>query len=107
MQVRQFEIRDRATFIPVLAIRVSGCDGYLIRRAGYYSSAQSVILIHLVQNRCTYDPYDWTGSRTMQEAHLWIEQHWDELADEQVVDVEYILGESRQPKQSERLISTL
>ena len=35
MKTKIFEVRDIATFIPVLAIEISGEDGWLACRAGY------------------------------------------------------------------------
>jgi hypothetical protein len=94
-RVKLLEIRDRATFIPAMAIRVSGADGYLMRRAGFKSPM--VYLVALATERCCYDPYNW-GNRTMKGAHLFIAEHFDELKDGDVVDVEFILGESTAPK---------
>lgn len=37
-------------------------------------------------------------------AHCWIIRHFAELRDGDVVDVQFILGESAQPKVSERLL---
>lgn len=98
MEPKTLEVRDKGTFIPVLAIRISGTDGYLVRRAGFNSAM--IYLIHLVGERCAYDPYTWTD-RTMQNAHLFIEKEWANLQDGDVVDVEFILGESSVKKQSE------
>ena len=42
------------------------------------------------------------GGRTYPVAHDWIINHWDELLDGDVVDVEFILGETDVRKQSER-----
>ena len=39
----------------------------------------------------------------MREAHLWLENHWDEAKSGQVIDVEFLLGERAEPKESERL----
>lgn len=102
MDTKLFEIRDAATFIPALAIRLSGEDGYLVRRAGFGDSMQ-VELIHLNSQKVAYDAYEW-DNRTMNVAHLYIEQHWDELQNGQVIDVEYILGETTKPKLSEEWI---
>lgn len=99
-EVKLLEIRDRATFIPAMAIRVSGEDGWLMRRAGFESPM--VYLVALATERACYDPYTW-GNRTMGNAHLWVEQHWYELNDGDVVDVEFILGETTTKKISERL----
>jgi hypothetical protein len=49
-----------------------------------------------------YDPYDWRGARTKPNAHLWITEHWHEIADGDVIDVQFILGETAVPKCSER-----
>ena len=98
MEVKQVEVRDRGTTIPALAVRVSGGDGPILRRAGFGSPL--VILIHLEANRCTWDPYDgtWTGARTMHVAHLWLQENFDQHQNGGVVDVEYILGERSTPK---------
>ncbi len=99
MTVKVVEILDRMTFIPALAIRVSGDDGYLLRRAGY--DAPLVILIALTGLRGNYDPTAW-GGRTMPVAHDYIIRHWDDVQNDSVIDVEFILGETTTPKPSER-----
>lgn len=93
------EIRDRGTFIPALAIEVSAADGYLARRAGFNSPC--IYLIALSTQKCAYDPWNW-GNRTMNTAHQHIERHWAVLKSVDVVDVEFILGETAAPKRSER-----
>lgn len=101
MEIKLLEIRDRGTFIPAMAVRVSGEDGYLLRRAGF-GSQPLVLLIHLEMMKCSYDPYDWPRpSRTMTDAHLWITKHWEEFETGQVVDVEFVLGYTKEPKRSE------
>ena len=68
MTHKLLEIRDRGTFIPAMAIRVSGEDGYLMRRAGFQNPM--VYLIALATQKCAYDPYHWPGNtRTMRHAH--------------------------------------
>ena len=100
MTTKLLEIRDRATFIPALAILVSGEDGYLMRRAGFECSM--VYLVALATQKCGYDPFAW-GNRTMNVAHQYIEKEWAMLRDGDVVDVEFVLGETSTPKTSERL----
>lgn len=101
MESKFIEIRDRGTFIPALAVRISRADGYLAGRAGFGDPC--VLFVHLTSERCAFDPYHWEGSsRTMHIAHKWIETHWSECLDGAVVDVQFILGETACPKLSEQ-----
>lgn len=55
-----------------------------------------------------YSPYGWLlGSRTFPVAHSFIENNWDELKDGDVIDVEFILGETAEKKVSERITESL
>jgi hypothetical protein len=104
--VKFLEIRDRATFIPAVAVscELSGneYDDYLLRRAGYGSFQRCVLLTRLDGGwPAHYDPHDW-GDRTWQVAHAYITEHWDEITDSEVIDVQVILGEATEPKVSER-----
>lgn len=108
MQVKCLEIRDKATFIPVICIRpVPDNEGqrYLLRRDGYRGddSETCIIMIDAQCRGASYDPYNWSrDTRTKANAHLYIEEHWAELSDGDVVDVEFILGERPDKKFSER-----
>lgn len=105
MKVKCLEIRDRATFIPVICIEpVADNDrqAYLLRRDGYIGGGESCII--MIDSGCrgvANDPYDWPG-RTKRAAHNWIQDNWSSLADGDVVDIEFILGESTTKKVSER-----
>lgn len=109
MNAKLFEIRDRMTFIPVLAVHLAPSreeERYLLARAGYgeipREQSQYVLLIRIAggQGPAHCDPYEWSD-RTMQSAHLHIRQHWDTLEPGAVVDVEYLLGEKPTPALSE------
>lgn len=111
MKTKLFELRDRGTFIPVMAVQVTPGDDFsenwLMRRAGYAPGDDCVILCRLscsgVNNNATYDPYAWgQNPRTFLVAHKFIIENFDRLAPGAVVDVEFILGESTQSKVSER-----
>ena len=109
MQNKLFEVRDRATFIPVMAVHIDGnCtdqEDWLLRRSGYGKSEDRdyVYLIHLQTGEGQYDPYKWgCCSRTLHEAHRYITEHFDELQTGDVIDVEFILGESAIKKTTER-----
>jgi hypothetical protein len=107
MEVKCLEIRDRATFIPVICIRPvpdNEAQRYLLRRDGYRGN-ESETCILMVNAQCrgaSYDPYEWPDSRTKRNAHLYIVSHWSVLKDGDVIDVQFILGETKEPKKSER-----
>lgn len=118
MITKAFEIRDRSTFVPVIAVKmvpyseVAGEGGdserYLLRRSGYTFDHPCVMLVRMDANgslRCaSYDPYGWSANdRTFCVAHDHITKHFDELDNGAVIDVEFILGETTEPKQSERV----
>jgi hypothetical protein len=113
MEIKCLEIRDRATFIPVICLRpVAENEGqrYLLHRDGYRAddTEQCIIMIDAQCRGVAYDCYDWPrNSRTKHHAHHFIAEHWHELSDGDVVDVEYILGETVSPKQSERITCSL
>lgn len=101
MIAKTVEIRDRATFIPALAVKLEpGCeaDRYLLGRAGY-SDEQAGHIVFLV--RINGDEYYGDGGRTIPRAHEWLTRHFDEIRSGAVVDVEFILGESTKEKLSE------
>lgn len=106
MEVKCLEIRDAMTFVPVICIRpVPENEGqrYLLRRDGYRGddTERCIILIDAQCRGCAYDPYEWPN-RTKKIAHHFIEEHWHELRDGAVIDVEFILGEKPHCKVSER-----
>ena len=112
MKAKALEIRDVATFIAVLAVDMNPhVDGsanhdaqfYLLRRCGYACDSSPNILITRLDGDglASNDPYSWSG-RTWPVSHKYIIEHWDELNDGDVIDVEYILGEKSTKKVSER-----
>ena len=104
MQTKAFEIRDRHTFIPAIGVLLEAAsepERYLLGRCGYPGNGSHVVLTKLVDGSSSNDPYRWPDTRTMRAAHSWILAHWEELGDGAVVDVEWILGESAKPRESE------
>jgi hypothetical protein len=109
MQPKTFEIRDRLTFIAVLAVKLepsNDADQYLLNRSGFGNSGGSqgshVLLTRLNTFQSEYSPHGWDKtSRTMYAAHEYIQENFDELESGSVVDVEFILGESNSVKTSE------
>lgn len=106
MKTKLFELRDRATFIPIICV-YCGRDydeisNFLLARCGYGYGCNILMTALVGGKKAHCDPYDW-ADRTYQVAHLYIIQHWDELINGQVIDVEFILGETTSPKISERV----
>jgi hypothetical protein len=103
--VKYFEVRDRATFIPVVCTELKATtdqEYYLLRRVGFGGAKGYIALHWLTSARVTTEPYDWgTNPRTMYVAHQHIEENWDNLTTGDVIDVEFILGECDTKKVSE------
>lgn len=108
MITKAFEVRDRGTFLPVIAVKIDvaieqEAPRYLLRSVGYAKEPLVLLTRAAADGQpCNYDPYGW-GDRTMHVAHLYISEHFDELEDGAVVDVEFVLDEAAAPKLSERL----
>ena len=98
MTTKFLEIRDRNTCIPALAISVSANDGGIARRAGF-GDHRCIYLVMLATERAAYDPYSsvWGSARTMRAAHQWLDEHFEAVADWQVLDVRVLLGEANEP----------
>lgn len=114
MLIKVLEIRDRATCFSAMAIKmvpeayhatslVDGVDWIQIQTAhlernGYGFDYPCVMMCNLRGGKALYDHYEW-GDRTCYVAHKYIEKNFDTLKEGDVVDVEYILGETTQPKE--------
>lgn len=107
MDIKLFEVRDRATLIPVIAIRL-GCrneaERYLLSRAGYgkekAEQEEYVLYAGLESFDMECDPYKQVN-RTRHISHAYILKNWEELTSGDVIDVQFILGETNVPKISE------
>jgi hypothetical protein len=124
MQTKALEFRDEGTFIPVLAVNMNplpikaagslivdpmethSAQRYLLLRVGYPCDGRPNILLTRLSGdgQATNDPYGWKcGTRTFRVAHAWIIEHWAEIKDGDVIDVQWILGETADKKPSERV----
>ena len=123
-QVKFIEIRDAGTFIPAVAIKFypmcinepkcAESGAYLLRRAGWKNPP--IFLIRLLDGECRKSCYDWPShTRTMPIVHMslcgichneMIKERirtFDEIESGDVIDVEYIIGETNEIKESERV----
>lgn len=117
MEAKILEIRDRGTFFPVICVNMNPGDEntlpggypqyearrYLLRRVGYPCDGRPNVMYTKANGgeKANNDPYYW-GDRTNQTALNYIIEHWNEIKDGDVIDVEYILGEKPTKKVSER-----
>lgn len=109
MQTKTFELLDKGTFIPMIAVLMEPeepGDLYLLRRSGYRLGDGFVMFCRMDADgsarQASADPYGWGVNRTYTPAHLYIQEHWGELKSGDVIDVEFLLGETKTKKQSER-----
>lgn len=126
MKIKLIEVRDEGTLIPMLCIDMNPGEPYphtgsisedefrasrdayssrmrLLRRSGYPCDGKpNIAITHLSADgdRFSNDPYYW-GGRTRPVAHDYIIKNWATLKDGDVVDVQFILGETKAPKVSE------
>lgn len=98
MDTKLFEIRDSCTMISAIGIDLhrwgggNGREDKLIRHAGY--GDRCILLGKLRGGHFSYDPYDQGDCRTMRTAHHYIRENWDTLKSGDIIDVEFILGET-------------
>lgn len=109
MQTKIIEIRDEGTYIPVLCVDMnpgpaSGEEPYSVewqylKEQGYPCDGRpNILMTHLgAKGKATNDPYEW-GDTTRATAHHYIIEHWPELEDGSVVDVQFITGQTSAPK---------
>lgn len=103
MLTKAFEVLDRHTFIPVMATVMDGREDelYIIRAAGFTTLGSKVVVTKLNCLTSEYDPNVWE-SRTMINAHRFIEDNFYNIPTGHVIDVEYLLGETETKKGSNK-----
>lgn len=109
METKLFEVRDSGTFLSVICIKLlptNDAERFLLSRAGFgkEEAQQGLFMLYssLQDDKIHYDPVDW-GNRTRLISHQYIQEHWDSLNSGDVIDVQFILGETIQKKVSEAL----
>ena len=109
MDIKTFEIRDSATTIPVLCVRVNMAelerpDFEQFRDGGWAADEEGIVYMIEIPDPCraAYDPFNWNSrARTFCDAHIYVKTEWDKLVSGQVIDVEFINGEKETCKDNE------
>ena len=103
MMLKLLEIRDEGTCIAAFAISTrpsNPAQTHFLGREGFLSGG-AVIMGYLCGERhSSADPYFWPN-RTMAWAHEYVTEHFDELVDGDVIDVQFIKGLTTTKKQPE------
>jgi hypothetical protein len=113
MKTKTFEVVDRSTFIPMLAVKLSSDgnenDEFLLNRTGLdRKGSYQICLIDLNSGIGFFNSDNWKKSgRSIFHAHEYIEKNFDTLESGSVIDVEFILGETSHPKLSERVLHNI
>jgi inhibitor of KinA sporulation pathway (predicted exonuclease) len=96
---KYIEVRDRATCMSVLAIKID-TERQVEREIIYWSGHGGfIMMIDLAGPKIERAWAHWgKNDRTRSEAHKYIEENWDKIQSGDVVDVEFVLGEVKKPK---------
>ena len=114
METKLFEIRDRMTFAVVMATGIESDlpkEVWLLAKAHMGKDGKEqhehrhIFLMEFSSCVSSLKGYTW-GNRTLRIAHDYIEKNWDTLHSGDLIDVEFLEGETKQPKKSEFLEET-
>ena len=102
MQTKLIEIRDEGTMIIALCVDMNPKNEEQRRGLRCYGfpcdGRPNIMLTHANGGKkANNDPYDWSD-RTFSTAHHYIMENWAILNDGDVVDVQFMLGETKLPK---------
>ena len=104
MESKVFEIRDRLTFYAVLATKVGATDEieeWYVNKCGLRGHPP-VIVTKLSSLTTEAHYFAWEEGRTLQFAHRYIAENFDNLKHGGVIDVEFLKGETSVAKISLR-----
>lgn len=106
METKIFEVRDRGTNMPAIAVLMSPTNArehLILRHAGYSCRPGDDMILfgHLEGGKFCYDPYETSGNSTRFTAHRFIEMNWAKLNSGDVICTEFIRGERTTPKETE------
>ena len=111
-----FEVRDRGTRMTVLATSLmpersdkTGNETVMLMDAGYdikmLLAERAILLTTLcggdTKTQWQADEWRLNGTRTLWAAHRYIIENWNDLTSTDLIDVEFILGETGTKKESE------
>lgn len=113
METKLFEIRDRGTFLPVICVKMEAEieeERYLLAITGYglqkKTQAKYILMGKLQSPDLKFEPFEHAGYpvvRSLPIAHEYVRTHWDELKSGDMIDVEFISGETSEKKTPQRL----
>lgn len=105
MNTKIIEIRDTGTNITALAIKLDG-DNFIenthLKRAGFGSGngTRFILLTNMENMQSNYDPFKW-NDRTLNNAHRYLVDNFDNIENCGLIDVQFLIGETKNPVVSE------
>jgi len=111
MDSKVFELRAPATIMVIMATRLevfNEAERYLLSRSGFgrnNNDFKKYIMLQCLDggtSTASTDPYK-HGIRELRIVHCYIYEMFDQLDDGQVLDIDFILGNTFEPKQPERI----
>jgi len=102
LETKLIEIRDRGTTIVAIAMFVKGKtrhENLMLERLGFWET-DYILLLNIDDEKVTYDRWKW-GRPTWEAAHVYLYENWDKIQPGGLIDLEYIRGESKTPKETE------
>jgi hypothetical protein len=109
LDAKLVEVRDDATCMPVMAIRMKTDDWNdeakvwgIHTRSGYPRDGSGIVMMVLADQRAQVDPYGWSDHHTLGLAHHYIYENFDSLKDGDVLDVRVLRKERTVPVESDR-----
>lgn len=106
MIIKLFEVLDSGTCMIFMAIRMIPAnltENILLQHAGFSMGTPCTTIVVFHPERCQYDLYQWPNgtSRTIIQGHKYIHDHFNELKTGDVIDIEFILKETEEKKESD------
>lgn len=102
VEAKMLAVMDTCTRIPLIAFKVSPNtmkEGIMLERHGFtINPHQYTFFYDLNSGTCSYDPYKMNDFHTLTPACRHIERNWDSVKSGDLIDVEYMRGDTDAPR---------
>lgn len=102
VDAKMLAVMDSGTRIPLIAFKVSPNtmkECVMLERHGFGINPHKYTFFYdIFAGNCRYDPYKLGDSYTLTPACNYIREHWGEISSGDLVDAEFIRGETSEPR---------